>query len=107
MNLNYSFEEAAAIGEAPWKNPINDDHHVAIFKELHPISEGHLVFVPKYAANGIINDCFSDALKYGQDKVKAGDWDGFNINLNWGRSAGETAAYPHVHLIPRRRGDKK
>jgi diadenosine tetraphosphate (Ap4A) HIT family hydrolase len=25
--------------------------------------------------------------------------------MNWGEAAGQTVAYPHVHLIPRRKGD--
>jgi len=61
--------------------------------------------VPKYSANGVIEDCFADALSLGQEKVKAGEWDGFNIGLNWGEAAGQTVPYPHVHLIPRRKGD--
>jgi diadenosine tetraphosphate (Ap4A) HIT family hydrolase len=54
---------------------------------------------------GVIEDCFADALRVGQAKVKNGEWDGFNIGLNWGEAAGQTVPYPHVHLIPRRKGD--
>jgi diadenosine tetraphosphate (Ap4A) HIT family hydrolase len=64
-----------------------------------------LLFVPKYSANGVIEDCFADALAHGQARVKAGEWDGFNIGINWGEAAGQTVPYPHVHLIPRRKGD--
>jgi diadenosine tetraphosphate (Ap4A) HIT family hydrolase len=61
--------------------------------------------VPKYSAVGVIEDCFADALRLGQEKVKTGEWDGFNIGMNWGEAAGQTVPYPHVHLIPRRNGD--
>jgi diadenosine tetraphosphate (Ap4A) HIT family hydrolase len=37
--------------------------------------------------------------------VKGGEWDGFNIGINWGEAAGQTVMYPHVHLIPRFVGD--
>jgi diadenosine tetraphosphate (Ap4A) HIT family hydrolase len=25
--------------------------------------------------------------------------------MNWGEAAGQTVPYPHIHLIPRRKGD--
>ena len=66
-----------------------------------------MLFVPKYAADGVIEDCFADALALGKEKVALGEWDGFNIGINWGKAAGQTVQYPHVHLIPRRKGDVK
>jgi diadenosine tetraphosphate (Ap4A) HIT family hydrolase len=105
MNLHYSLDEAREEGHAPWDNIVSDDFHVVIFKDKYPVTEGHMLFVPKYSANGVIEDCFADALRIGQEKVKAGEWDGFNIGLNWGEAAGQTVPYPHVHLIPRRKGD--
>ena len=105
MNLHYSLEDAQEAGQAPWDNIVQDDFHVVVFKDKYPVTEGHLLFVPKYSAVGVIEDCFADALKLGQEKVKTGEWDGFNIGLNWGEAAGQTVPYPHVHLIPRRNGD--
>ena len=105
MNLHYSLEDAQEAGQAPWDNIVQDDFHVVVFKDKYPVTDGHLLFVPKYSAVGVIEDCFADALKLGQEKVKAGEWDGFNIGLNWGEAAGQTVPYPHVHLIPRRKGD--
>ena len=105
MNLHYTLDDARVAGQAPWDNVVQEDFHVVIFKDKYPVTEGHLLFVPQYSANGVIEDCFADALKVGQDKVKAGEWDGFNIGLNWGEAAGQTVPYPHVHLIPRRKGD--
>ena len=105
MNLHYSLDDAQAAGQAPWDEVVREDFHVVIFKDKYPVTEGHMLFVPKYSANGVIEDCFADALKIGQEKVKAGEWDGFNIGLNWGMAAGQTVPYPHVHLIPRRKGD--
>jgi diadenosine tetraphosphate (Ap4A) HIT family hydrolase len=105
MNLHYTLDDAREAGQAPWDDMVQEDFHVVIFKDKYPVTEGHLLFVPKYSANGVIEDCFADALKVGQDKVKTGEWDGFNIGLNWGEAAGQTVPYPHVHLIPRRKGD--
>lgn len=105
MNLHYSLEDAQAAGDAPWEDVIKDDYHVAVFKDKYPVNDGHLLFVPRYAANGVIEDCFADALLLGQEKVKLGEWDGFNVGINWGEAAGQTVPYPHVHLIPRFKGD--
>ena len=33
--------------------------------------------------------------------------DGFNIVQNIGKAAGQTIMWPHVHLIPRHKGDSK
>jgi diadenosine tetraphosphate (Ap4A) HIT family hydrolase len=105
MNLHYTLDDARSVGQAPWDNVVQEDFHVVIFKDKYPVTEGHLLFVPQYAADGVIEDCFADALKIGKQKVESGEWDGFNIGLNWGEAAGQTVMYPHIHLIPRRKGD--
>lgn len=105
MNLHYTLTDAQAAGTAPWTEKVQEDYHVVIFKDKYPVTEGHLLFVPQYAADGVIEDCFADALRIGKKKVESGEWDGFNIGLNWGEAAGQTVMYPHIHLIPRRKGD--
>jgi diadenosine tetraphosphate (Ap4A) HIT family hydrolase len=50
-------------------------------------------------------DAMEDAVRHGQAQVERGEWDGFNIGLNYGTAAGQTVAWPHVHVIPRRTGD--
>jgi diadenosine tetraphosphate (Ap4A) HIT family hydrolase len=37
--------------------------------------------------------------------VAEGEFDAFNIGYNHGVAAGQTVMYPHIHLIPRRKGD--
>jgi len=105
MNLKYTLADAQADGTAPWNDVVQEDFHVVIYKDKYPVTEGHLLFVPQYAADGVIEDCFADAFKVGKQKVASGEWDGFNIGLNWGEAAGQTVPYPHIHLIPRRKGD--
>lgn len=92
---------------APWKDPINEDFHVAIFKDGYPVSHGHLLFVPKYDTPEVVQEAFYDAYKYGLALVKSGEIDGFNIGMNYGKVAGQTVMYPHIHLIPRYEGDVK
>jgi len=53
----------------------------------------------------VLMDCFEAAVQDGIERVHAGEWDGFNVGLNYGPAAGQTVSWPHVHLIPRRKGD--
>ena len=98
---------AKELSEAktPWSNPIREDFHIVTYKDGYPVTEGHLLFVPKYDTPGIIQDAFYDAYQRGLGMIEAGECDGFNIGMNIGAAAGQAVMYPHVHLIPRRSGD--
>jgi ATP adenylyltransferase len=100
-----TLDEAQQQGIAPWTDVVREDFHVMVYRDAYPVSYGHMLFVPKYDADGVIEDCFADALRVGKAMVKGGEWDGFNIGINWGKAAGQTVMYPHVHLIPRYNGD--
>lgn len=90
---------------APWEDVVSEDYHVKVFKDKYPVTEGHLLYVPKYNTIHVLMDAFEDAIRYGEKMVFDGVWDGFNVGLNYGESAGQTCRWPHVHLIPRRKGD--
>ena len=45
------------------------------------------------------------AYDYGNKKIKAGAMEGFNIGMNIGICAGQTIMWPHIHFIPRQKGD--
>lgn len=94
-----------STADVPWKNPIGEDYHVVVFKDGFPVTEGHLLFVPKYNTPEVLQDAFYDAYNKGIAMINNGECDGFNIGLNIGTSAGQTVMYPHIHLIPRRKGD--
>jgi diadenosine tetraphosphate (Ap4A) HIT family hydrolase len=89
----------------PWTQHVRGDYHVAVYKDKYPVTPGHLLFVPQYNTIGVLKDAFEDAVREGQKMVEAGECDGFNIGLNWGEDAGQTVMWPHIHLIPRRKGD--
>ena len=90
---------------APWTELVREDFHVQVFEDIYPVTPGHLLFVPKYNTVGVLMDAMQDAVRHGQACVDSGEWDGFNIGLNYGAAAGQTEAWPHVHLIPRQIGD--
>jgi diadenosine tetraphosphate (Ap4A) HIT family hydrolase len=99
--------EAKAAGVAPWDLEVNrlSDFHVAVFEDRFPVTRGHLLFVPQYNTDAVIDDCFETAMREGRRMVAAGECDAFNVGINMGQAAGQTVMYPHVHLIPRRHGD--
>jgi len=99
--------EAQDAGVAPWDLEVDrlTDYHVAVFEDRYPVAQGHLLFVPQYNTDAVIDDCFETALREGRRMVAAGECDAFNIGINCGAAAGQTVMYPHVHLIPRRLGD--
>ena len=93
--------------EAPWedKNIVHQNEVFIIYKDGYPVTEGHLLFVPKTTQQVNIIQCFEAAYNWGNKGVKNGDYEGFNIGINNGSVAGQTVMWPHVHLIPRRQGD--
>lgn len=99
--LSQSLEDS----NTPWNNKIKEDFHVAVFKDKYPVTEGHLLFVPKYNTPEVVEDAFYDAYTHGLKMIENGECEGFNIGMNIGQSSGQTVMYPHVHLIPRRTGD--
>ena len=94
--------------EAPWhdKNIIHEDENVVVYKDGYPVTEGHLLFVPKKKERQLdITQCFELAYKWGVKGVCDYKWEAFNVGINNGEAAGQTVMWPHVHMIPRRKGD--
>jgi len=98
-------EQAQEQKLAPWDDLVWEDFHVSVFRDRYPVTAGHLLFVPKYNNSHMIREAFFSAQIEGDKLVDSGACEGYNIGLNMGESAGQTVMYPHVHLIPRRRGD--
>ena len=69
---------------APWDSVVNEDFHVAIYRDRYPCTPGHLLFVPKHNTISVLNDAFEDAIRFGKRKVESGEWAGFNIGMNYG-----------------------
>ena len=90
---------------APWTELVEEDYHVMTFRDMYPVTEGHLLFVPKYNTIAVMNDAVVSAIRHGEKKLLDHEWDGFNLGMNVGEAAGQTCSWPHVHLIPRRKGD--
>ena len=86
---------------------------VLAFEDGFPVSEGHLLIVPKRHAP----DWFQmtererreadDLIRVLKNRLSDADNSitGFNVGMNCGASAGQTIFHAHIHLIPRRDGD--
>jgi diadenosine tetraphosphate (Ap4A) HIT family hydrolase len=90
---------------APWTEIEYRTKDFWVFRDAYPVTQGHLLFVPTYKKPENLYECFKAAYKFGYDGVETEQWDGFNIGQNVGPVAGQTVMYPHVHMIPRRKGD--
>jgi diadenosine tetraphosphate (Ap4A) HIT family hydrolase len=94
--------------DAPWshKNMIFEDENLVVYKDGYPVTEGHVLFVPKKVTQQLdIIRCFELAYKWGVKGVCEYKWVAFNVGINNGVEAGQSVMWPHVHLIPRRKGD--
>lgn len=89
-----------------WTERVNCGYEsVEVYKDKYPVTEGHLLFVPNQVSDHRIRCALDAAWDYGSKRVQSGEWEAFNIGMNWGEAAGQTVAWPHVHLIPRKKGD--
>jgi diadenosine tetraphosphate (Ap4A) HIT family hydrolase len=91
--------------DIPWKDKISEDEQIAVYLDKYPVTKGHILVVPKYNNLTAMAEAFKYAVSIGRHQVAIGEWDGFNNGLNGGEAAGQTVMYPHIHLIPRRKGD--
>ena len=106
MNID-TLEKAQESGRAPWTDVEINTKEFVVFNDGFPVTEGHMLIVPKVSDQETITKCFKFAVSMGNDNVVSDKTTitGFNIGLNIGKSAGQTVMYPHVHLIFRRDGD--
>jgi diadenosine tetraphosphate (Ap4A) HIT family hydrolase len=93
------------FNELPWTDVVIDTRDFVVFKDGYPVTEGHVLFVPKVEDWEHLAKCYKAAYGWGYDWVQNGYCDSFNIGQNVGKEAGQTVEWPHVHLIPRRKGD--
>ncbi len=97
--------------EIPADIVFEDDHTIA-FLDIHPVSTGHTLVVPKEHATNIF-DISSESWSHVSETVRivaralerAVDGNGINLMMNNRENAGQVVDHPHVHVIPRFVGD--
>ncbi|MGW4636047.1 HIT family protein [Nocardia sp. NPDC004415] len=100
-------------GTAPATRVYEDDA-VCAFLDIRPITRGHTLIVPKQHATELDDlpaDAGADLFRTGHRLARAlrrGGLasDGANLILNDGTAAFQTVGHVHLHVVPRRHGDK-
>ncbi|AMO62786.1 HIT family hydrolase, diadenosine tetraphosphate hydrolase [Mycolicibacterium phlei] len=104
---------AIVAGEAPAIRIYEDDDHLA-FLDIRPFSRGHTLVVPKRHTTDLTDtppETVAAMARIGQRIARAArisglHADGNNIVINDGKAAFQTVFHIHLHVLPRRDGDK-
>jgi len=103
---------AIVAGQAPAIRIYEDDGYVAIL-DIRPFTRGHTLVVPRQHTVDITDtpaETLADMVAIGQRIAKAARAtelaDATNIGINDGRAAFQTVFHIHLHVLPRRNGDK-
>lgn len=91
---------------------IYEDAAVLAFLDIGPVSDGHVLVVPKRHYEKV-HECPPDLLadmwaklgKIAGAVSLAMNSDGYNVLCNNGRAAGQLVDHLHFHIIPRMTGD--
>jgi histidine triad (HIT) family protein len=103
---------AIAAGEAPAHRIYEDDGYLAIL-DVRPFTRGHTLVIPKRHTVDLTDtppQTLADMVTIGQRIARAARAtelaDATNIAINDGRPAFQTVLHIHLHVLPRRNGDK-
>lgn len=98
-------------GELPSYKVYEDEKTIA-FLDIRPVNAGHTLVVPKNHSQNIFDIAANDwaAVSETVRKLsiaieKSVQADGVNIAMNNREHAGQVVHHPHVHIIPRFKGD--
>lgn len=104
---------AIVAGEVPAIRIHEDDGYLA-FLDIRPFSRGHTLVVPKRHSRDLTDtppDTLAGMITLGQRIARAArvsglHADGNNLVINDGRAAFQTVFHIHLHVVPRRDGDR-
>ncbi|BBX56267.1 AP-4-A phosphorylase [Mycobacterium shottsii] len=103
---------AIAAGEAPAIRIYEDDNYLAIL-DIRPFSRGHTLVLPKKHTVDLTDtppETLAQMATIGQRIANAARTtelaDATNIGINDGSAAFQTVFHIHLHVLPRRDGDK-
>lgn len=101
---------AAGDGEA---SVVHDDSEVLAFTDLHPVTPGHLLVIPRvhvpylsWTDEFLAGKVFAVAHQLAAALPRSGvRCDGVNLWVAEGQAAGQQVYHLHIHVIPRFDGD--
>ena len=104
---------AIVAGDAPAIRIHEDDDYLAIL-DIRPFTRGHTLVIPKVHTVDLTDtpsSTLAGMTAIGQRIAKAArisglHADGNNIAINDGKAAFQTVFHIHLHVVPRRDGDK-
>jgi diadenosine tetraphosphate (Ap4A) HIT family hydrolase len=103
---------AIAAGAAPAIRICEDDDYLAIL-DIRPFTRGHTLVLPKRHTVDLTDtppQTLAAMVAIGQRIARAARAtelaDATNIGINDGRAAFQTVSHIHLHVLPRRNGDK-
>jgi diadenosine tetraphosphate (Ap4A) HIT family hydrolase len=104
---------AIAAGDAPAIRIHEDDDHLAIL-DIRPFTRGHTLVFPKRHLVDLTDtppQTVADMATIGQRIARAArrsglHADGNNVVINDGKAAFQSVFHIHLHVVPRRSGDK-
>jgi len=104
---------AVVAGEAPAIPVYEDDGYLAIL-DIRPIVRGHVLVIPKVHTVDLTDtppETVAGMMRIGQRVAKAAraselHADGNNVVINDGKAAFQSVFHIHLHVAPRKSGDK-
>ena len=105
-----AYEPVDSVDESVWlgnDTPVMESDFTFVFDDRYPCVPGHKLFIPKENNAHFVGRSYGMAYDYGNEQIKKGKIAGFNIGMNIGIPAGQTIMWPHIHFIPRHKGDAK
>ncbi|ORV93016.1 HIT family hydrolase [Mycobacterium interjectum] len=103
---------AVVAGDAPALKIHEDDDYLAIL-DIRPFTRGHTLVIPKRHTVDLTDtppETLAGMVGIGQRIARAARAtelaDATNIAINDGRAAFQTVFHIHLHVLPRRNGDK-
>jgi histidine triad (HIT) family protein len=103
---------AIVTGEAPAIRIYEDDDYLAIL-DIRPFTRGHTLVMPKKHTVDLTDtppETLADMLAIGQRIAQAARAtelaDATNVGINDGPAAFQSVPHIHLHVLPRRNGDK-
>src|ERR1700710_2998133 len=103
---------AIVAGEAPAIRIFEDENYLAIL-DIRPFTRGHTLVIPKKHSVDLTDtppETLAAMITIGQRIARAARAtelaDATNIGINDGPAAFQTVSHIHLHVLPRREGDK-
>jgi histidine triad (HIT) family protein len=103
---------AIAAGDAPAIRICEDPDYLAIL-DIRPFTRGHTLVIPKRHTQDLTDtppETLAQMVTIGQRIARAARAtelaDATNIGINDGRAAFQSVFHIHLHVLPRRNGDK-